>query len=401
MVVAAVAGTLGWMASSAAQLLGGASGLRGADCGDLSATEGQALHDFVTSGSPGGGWRVPVFLPRASSGWLSDTDSAAYALAVLPFPVRPGDGRDEAASRAGLGQHPFILGGGCAADGCPPGGFGAGAGGCRAFVDAKHARLAAGPEWPPPRSLGDARVTEASRVAFTLGGRVPHRDVYKEDRQSAGASVAWHAEVIDEWKERFRDNPDDCSFADDSDACGAFYSTVTRFPVSGKRVLVLAEPGDEPWLQAMLLAHGAAAVVTIAPTPITCSHAQVTVMTAEQAAASVVHWTWQPVDAAFSYSSVEHAGLGRFGDHVYGWGDAFAVARVACWLKPGGTFALGVPMGSEDGLEFNAGRVYGPLRLGVLADGWEPVALVRSRAVETLPPFASEHGFLVLRAAQE
>ncbi|CAI6012862.1 unnamed protein product [Closterium sp. NIES-65] len=39
-------------------------------------------------------------------------------------------------------------------------------------------------------------------------------------------------------------------------------------------------------------------------------------------------------------------------------------------LKPGGLFFLGVPVGN-DTLVFNAHRVYGPIRMPLLLEGWE------------------------------
>jgi hypothetical protein len=43
------------------------------------------------------------------------------------------------------------------------------------------------------------------------------------------------------------------------------------------------------------------------------------------------------VDFAFSYSSWEHDGLGRYGDPLDPWGDIKAVERASCYVKPGAT----------------------------------------------------------------
>lgn len=45
--------------------------------------------------------------------------------------------------------------------------------------------------------------------------------------------------------------------------------------------------------------------------------------------------TLQHVDFAFSYSSWEHDGLGRYGDPIDPWGDVKAVELAACYIKPG------------------------------------------------------------------
>jgi SAM-dependent methyltransferase len=67
-------------------------------------------------------------------------------------------------------------------------------------------------------------------------------------------------------------------------------------------------------------------------------------------------------DAVFSFSSFEHAGLGRYGDPLNPYGDFEAVAQVSCLLKPGGIFFLGFGIG-QDKIEWNAHRIYGKIRL--------------------------------------
>ena len=85
-------------------------------------------------------------------------------------------------------------------------------------------------------------------------------------------------------------------------------------------------------------------------------------------------------DAAISFSSIEHAGLGRYGDALSPYGDFDAVKQVHCMLKPGGLFLLGLPT-SHDGssyIEFNAHRIYGKKRLDLLLKDWTLLEVVRS-----------------------
>jgi hypothetical protein len=42
-------------------------------------------------------------------------------------------------------------------------------------------------------------------------------------------------------------------------------------------------------------------------------------------------------DAIVSFSSLEHAGLGRYGDALNPWGDVIQVAKAWCVVKSGGT----------------------------------------------------------------
>lgn len=101
------------------------------------------------------------------------------------------------------------------------------------------------------------------------------------------------------------------------------------------------------------------------------------------------HWRTRELenyDAAMSFSSIEHAGLGRYGDALDPNGDINAVRQVHCMLKPGGLFILGLPS-SKDGssyIEFNAHRVYGTKRLELLFRGWKLIEQVRSNNEENV-----------------
>lgn len=85
-------------------------------------------------------------------------------------------------------------------------------------------------------------------------------------------------------------------------------------------------------------------------------------------------------DAVASYSSLEHSGLGRYGDPLNPYGDLDAIRQIHCMLKPGGILFLGLPV-TLDGssyLAFNAARYYGTDRLELLFDGWDLLAKKRT-----------------------
>ena len=74
-------------------------------------------------------------------------------------------------------------------------------------------------------------------------------------------------------------------------------------------------------------------------------------------------------DAVVTFSSVEHSGLGRFGDMLNPWGDIITIARAWCVTKDGGYLTIGVPYANES-IEFNAGRHYGKIRYPYLTTNW-------------------------------
>ena len=59
---------------------------------------------------------------------------------------------------------------------------------------------------------------------------------------------------------------------------------------------------------------------------------------------TVSPWDFDPskrYDGLVTFSSVEHSGLGRYGDALNPWGDLIAMARAWCVLKPGARAIVG------------------------------------------------------------
>ena len=165
-------------------------------------------------------------------------------------------------------------------------------------------------------------------------------------------------------------------------------------PVAGQRGVVIGS--QAPWLEATLLAAGAASLTTIEYTPTTCvgeaapnpaaavataavatapstSYCErITIMSPATAATAYLEGELPPFDFAVSYSSIEHDGLGRYGDPVNPSGDLETIQRVWCLMKPGAIFMLGFPVDwASDRVVFNAHRVYGPLRLALATANFE------------------------------
>ena len=142
------------------------------------------------------------------------------------------------------------------------------------------------------------------------------------------------------------------------------YEALARYPVRGKRVLVVGSAN--PWYECICLHHGAE-VQTLEYRPVDSEIPELTVQTPEEFAARPARF-----DAIVSISSIEHDGLGRYGDPIDPDGDLRAMTRFRGLLEPGGLLLLAVPMG-RDALVWNAHRIYGPLRWPRLIEGWEVV----------------------------
>ena len=131
-----------------------------------------------------------------------------------------------------------------------------------------------------------------------------------------------------------------------------------------------------PSIEALLLAAGAARVLTVEYNALGYDHAALaTARPAEVEAA------WRAGDAsripppgsfdvAVSASSFDHDGLGRYGDPLAPDGDLLAMRGMARYLKPQGLALVSVPVG-PDRLWWNLMRVYGKVRLPLLLQGWD------------------------------
>ena len=123
----------------------------------------------------------------------------------------------------------------------------------------------------------------------------------------------------------------------------------------------------------MLLAEGAKHVTTLEYNPITCTHPNVTTITPKELKQKYSQDpNYYQFDAVVSYSSLEHSGLGRYGDGLNPWGDLIAMAQTWCLTRNGGRALIGIPVGA-DAVIFNACKLYGPLQLSHLFANWKVV----------------------------
>lgn len=87
----------------------------------------------------------------------------------------------------------------------------------------------------------------------------------------------------------------------------------------------------------------------------------------------------QRFDVGLSISSIEHAGLGRYGDPLDPHADLRAMHELEEIIRPDGLLILAVPVG-KDTVMWNAHRVYGRQRLTLLARNWTVLGVHGMRA---------------------
>lgn len=137
----------------------------------------------------------------------------------------------------------------------------------------------------------------------------------------------------------------------------------SSYPITGKSLAVLGT--QTPWIEAMAINHRAQQVTTIDYNLPTCLHSAI---------ATLAHHDFETrspkFDCIVTYSSIEHSGLGRYGDLLDPDGDLKTMNAIYNSLDQDGLLFWGAPVG-KDALVWNAHRIYGPRRLPLMFKDFE------------------------------
>jgi hypothetical protein len=226
--------------------------------------------------------------------------------------------------------------------------------------------------WPPP-ALDYLRTNNKAYLddLCLSDPTIYISDLYMQERQNGGEGYVWTEGQITELASKPR-------------ACGLYRPDHCETVALKYKSFIEDRVGmiigsQSPWAEALGFRHGAARMVTYEYMKIVSSHPRLTTFTPSEAAALYLSGKWEPVDFIFTYSSLEHDGLGRYGDPLNAFGDLEAIAKMHCMLKPNGLLLLGLPVGFDE-IQFNAHRIYGYRRLSVvLSLGFRLVDIVNNR----------------------
>lgn len=208
-------------------------------------------------------------------------------------------------------------------------------------------------------------IPEKLLTQFTMGGKVKLYFNYINESNN-NLKVIWHKEDIDFLVGSFLDG----SFLGKviipyRNASKMIYKVLKNFSISEKKIAVIGS--QTPWIESLLISMGAGQVTTVEYNPPVSNHPQIV-------SESFLYFvkSRQKFDFIISYSSIEHSGLGRYGDQLDPNGDLNTVNIIHKKLKPDGLFILGVPVG-RDVLVFNAHRIYGKHRISILLQNFKVV----------------------------
>ena len=115
--------------------------------------------------------------------------------------------------------------------------------------------------------------------------------------------------------------------------------------VKNQHILVIST--QEPWIEAILLELGAKRITILEYNDIFNEHPQLFPIKPSDFAEKYLNGTLELFDAMVTFSSIEHSGLGTYGENINPWGDLISMARAWCTLKPKGKALVGVPHGPD------------------------------------------------------
>jgi hypothetical protein len=219
-----------------------------------------------------------------------------------------------------------------------------------AAIFANPAVDAAAKVWPPPRQVPAPLLQD-----YTMGGKVAVEDWFFQEKQSGGAlTLVWTEAQLKTLEAQLRAGTAPGTYGAAQTATIRNFLAKHAGSIRGRRCAVLGS--QKPWLEVLLLMNGAAHVTTIEYATIVSQDSRVSTMTPDK-------WKSgdQQYDCVASYSSVEHAGMGRYGDELNPFGDLQVMAKLGCSAAPGASFFIGVPYG-HDSVVWNAHRSYGSMR---------------------------------------
>ncbi len=223
------------------------------------------------------------------------------------------------------------------------------------------------PTAPALVASSPAIVTEPPRAmpaelaaAFTMNGLMATEQWYHNETVPTNQPLVFPRGLVEDYKQRIQ-RKEPGSYVPTNQW---LYEAFEHYQLAGQHVAILGS--EAPWYEAMCLHYGARCT-TIEYRPIHSDHPDIHALTPAQYAANPIQF-----DAAFSISSFEHDGLGRYGDPVAPNADLEAMRRLKSLVRPGGLLFLAVPVG-KDIVVWNAHRIYGRHRLPKLLDGWKIV----------------------------
>lgn len=204
----------------------------------------------------------------------------------------------------------------------------------------------------PPRYVPDALYNQ-----FTMDGNIPVLDWYFNNTVPEGHYHFYSKQLIDEYTSKILKR--EPGYYGQTDIW--LYEALDKYPIANKDVGIIGS--TLPFYECVVLAYGGNPI-TVEYNRIVSEDPRIISMTASEFSCNP-----RKFDVILSISSIEHDGLGRYGDPINPNSDLEFMTTARALLKEGGHMILAVPVG-HDALVWNAHRKYGKCRLPLLLKEW-------------------------------
>ena len=194
----------------------------------------------------------------------------------------------------------------------------------------RDARPAA--QWPPACPL-----PEAQREPFERGGLPTSPQPWcLAERYEGARNVTWSAAYISRYCAAMAAGNVTGNYgpADTKALLDGLRGLATNYGLAVRHASVLVMGTENPWVECLLVNEGARLVTTFEYGAISVEHPRMRASLGQTVAVDFLAGSFEPVDLVVSYSSLEHSGLGRYGDALNPDGDRDAVAQVCVAAPP-------------------------------------------------------------------
>ena len=222
--------------------------------------------------------------------------------------------------------------------------------------------------WPPPTWK---KIDRKIQSLFTYNDDIKCLDKYENKKNYSNHLYSWPKDKI-EYYGKVKNTCGDGNFSH----CGVAFAKYSSL-IKDKVGIIFSAQREFPWAEGALLALGAKHLTTVEYVPIKTNDARLTTLTMKEFLEKFQSGPWEHFDFAFSFTSLDQEGMGRFGENINPFSDLEMFARINCLLEPtNGVFLLGLPVG-YDAIVFNGHRIYGNRRLSMLLKlNWIPIDLI-------------------------
>lgn len=208
-------------------------------------------------------------------------------------------------------------------------------------------------------------IPEVLKTQYTMNNSIPILDLWFNNATKTD-DIIWEQKYVNSFLSRFTPAnilKNKHGKEPYRNASSMLLKSFNKYNINNKKVAVVGS--RKPWIEAILLNMNN--TVTTVEYNVPKSNSQIICVDYFD-----FEKTKDMYDCIVTYSSIEHSGLGRYGDPLTPDGDLVTMEVCHNNLKDNGILILGVPIG-HDALVWNAHRIYGKIRLPLLLKNFEEV----------------------------